>query len=147
MNTIHVAVDYTEEVEVTRQGDPDDRWDADDLHSSVTVNGLRVVPDDSTWEFVLVPPIANPYYLVSVKYSTGDSFHHESGLRAFVSLVSSMKDAKLIKKAIEQNDNDVYGFDVTLSNGTKHHVDAGQWYGYFESMDGVFIDRFDITGE
>lgn len=72
--------------QVTREGDPNNRWDGDDTYCGHNIRGIYEVAPDTYYNlqvgFDLDPE--EVYYLLYVIYDTGNSFHQEEGRISFV---------------------------------------------------------------
>ena len=133
--------------DVTREA-TEDRWDADDLAHSVSVEGVCLADKDSSGDLVIDFPIeqGGTYYLVSVTHTDGDSFHHETGLVAYVDLFKTKKEADdlamWIKKKDEgRNNNSKASFEDRMNlrhNGKDYYI--YQWSGYFNRLEYVNVD-------
>ena len=102
----YLKVDYHSDTDITRPSDPDDKWDADDLAHSQSINGYQIHTNSKgSWNFVLnkEPKIKQPFYLVYVNYSTGDSFHRETGCIEFVDVFESEKDADALVDILDKD--------------------------------------------
>lgn len=141
-----LANGYTE---VTREGDPNDRWDQDDTNTSWTFTGLKLL-DKDTYRALPVDDdvkVGDKFYAVIAVYSTGDTFGHSSGSE--LELVSLHKSEELAKKnasVIETRDRNTgerYSVEIELDNGEilKRYC---PWDGYFESLDYVEYREFTI---
>lgn len=120
MTTVYVK--YDQHCEVTRERDPEDQWDNNDLSYSTYVDCLTLSVDKHLWRprfeqievcFDIKEEV--PYYLLYVTYSTGDSFHLEYGHVEFVGLYKSEKVAKENAHRIQEH-NEKYNL-----------CDQGQW--------------------
>lgn len=88
------------------------------------------------------------YYLVSVIYSTGDSFNHNKGEIDYIEMYEEEEMAIATKKAIEvayksKDKEDRYGVDILNNSGVSYRISAS-WVGYFESLEEVRIDRIQL---
>lgn len=134
-------------VEVTREGDPEDKWDHDDTHTDWTFTGLKL-SDKDTYRALPVPDdvnIGDTVYAVIAVYSTGDTFGNSSGSE--LELVSIHKSEELAKKNVtklqSENKDERYSMEIELDNGEvlKRYC---PWDGYFESLDYVEYRKFTI---
>ena len=138
----YVKIVRTETYDVTREGDPDDRWDGDDISHSHEIEGFELVGEKQGWDFILTEKPTGNWYLVCAFYSTGDSFHREDNCLSLVSFVKNMDDAKAIIGAIEK-DYKAYDQDNHRFKPVKVHLPVanrdeeiytGTWKGYFERL-------------
>jgi hypothetical protein len=148
-DSVFIKVDSRVYSHVTRERRGDDQWDADDLAHDLTIRGLRVVQERESWDFVVKPPAQETYWLVWYRYSTGDSFHHETGCHAFVHLCKTREDAEFLVKFIEDagrvKTHSFHDLEVYLPSGDEARVDP-RWNGYFESLESADWDAFDLKG-
>jgi hypothetical protein len=130
--------------EVTRSGDPSDKWDRDDTHTSHNVQGFKAKLEKEGGYFDLTvpyePEFDETYYLLYVVYSTGDSFGHDagSGLEAIGlykkdELDVAKDNERRIEKHYRSKDPD-FNVELITSSGKKFQQHT-PWVGYFESLD------------
>lgn len=137
--------------EVTRERDPNDEWDADNTATSNCIRGFKIVNKSSkkneytdlTIDFEVKETI--PYYLLSVIYSTGDSFSHHTGHIEYIDLYSNIEYAEAAQKMIEnayaaKDKEERYSVDILDNNGNMRKISSSSWVGYFESLEEVRID-------
>lgn len=152
-----VRVNYSSYSTVTRESDPDEAYDADDISNDFNVQSIE--PDSEN--FTLVVPFdlveGETYYLVTVRYGTGDSFHHEDGCHEMIDLFRTKNTAEACALAIKnhyeiakhggKNSSDIpipkswdaYSLTYQDDLGHKKTVHAS-WTGYFEGLEDVQID-------
>lgn len=112
---------------------------------------VEAVPEkpEHAWDFVVTKK-QDIYYLVHVRYSTGDSFNSYPDQDAFPYLALTRAHAEKIKTAIQlRNDSDkdyanTKGTDysplvVQLGPGLVASFSTSQWTGYFEHLDGISV--------
>lgn len=107
-------------------------------HNNIDIQGFTI--SNANWgsDFTVPKPAASVYLLVVVDYSTGSSFHRESGLKSFVDLVptSDRADADALARWIKEHPEDHP--ELTLPSGRAFKFHA-PWIGYFEHMEQVEI--------
>lgn len=140
--------------EVTREATQTE-WDADDTFTHHSIQGFSVVKKKNEYGNLLVGYEIEPdttYYLVSVIYSTGDSFSHSEGEICHIDLYRTEKEAKKAARKIETDykryrerehspkgtTNKDYGVDYIDSSGNKFSMSC-PWKGYFEHLTYVEI--------
>lgn len=139
---IKLVIDQSTETTVTREA-TEDRWDADDLQHSTTIHGFRVVTTkDGYFDFVVAEPLRDSYYLVCVEYSTGDSFHHETGRMALVALLETREGADTVIDAIRRHPKN-YSFTVAVEGQSL--TISTEWVGYFERIEAVYATEVSRT--
>ncbi len=74
-------------------------------------------------------------YAVIVRYSDGDTFNHNSGKATIPAICGSWETANIIKKSIE-DDTYLKGQDMYL-----------EWTGYFNSLQYVEVEEFDVQDQ
>ena len=124
---------------VTREGDPEDRWDRDSTGESHDIQGIRVVDEndyfDLTVDFEVVDD--RDYYLLYGIYSTGDSFGHDEGRIQFVDLYESREvaeeNAKRLRKHNDGDSDDGYTATLVTEEGKDHEFYV-PWKRYFERL-------------
>jgi hypothetical protein len=100
-------VDYRSYREDTSTPDPEDEWDRANTHTDHSVEGIKVVDDNSfdvIGAFEIDPANPGVVYLVYAIYSTGDSFGHDSGYGIeFISVFKTQDKADKCAEQIEAN--------------------------------------------
>lgn len=84
--------------------------------------------------------VGDTVYVVSVTYTTGDSFGNSKGNLAVAGVYNNTKDAIAVRTKIEEQPRKS-GLNVTLSDGTVQKI-YGPWMGYFERVEVVDIESF-----
>ena len=143
-----LKVEYESRTDVTRHSDPDERWDGDDLAHSQYINGYSVHDKDvygETFPMKGKPDLNKTYWLVYVNYSTGDSFHHETGCITFVDVFENANDADALARILEKDyeNKDKYDYkplNVKLPSGFEKEIYTGTWKGYFERLESVRVE-------
>ena len=129
--------------EVTRESDPDDRWDRDD--TAFILTNIRVEPTDEdqgnspynvfgysrVFDFS-VPDDVTKVHLVFAEYSTGDTFGHEDGqIVVFEAFTEDYQANHLAQRLREAT-----GYSIGNDHGEDYYV---PWNGYFESLSEVRV--------
>lgn len=100
------VVDYQSYSSVTREADPDDKYDRDSTSTDHTVSGLSV-SEDNRFDVVgaFVPDADNQKcFLVYVIYSTGDSFGHDENANIeFIQVFKTLEKAQDCALQIKNN--------------------------------------------
>lgn len=140
-------IEHTSYTEVTRAGDPEDRWDADDLNTSWSI-GSTITETEDKYPDIVVPfqlEFGKTYYLVYVIHNTADSFHYHEGYGCeFVEIFKDQQKAKKLVEQITQHNKDynenrkdlgdhAYTLFYDDENGNKKELYCN-WNGYFESI-------------
>lgn len=91
--------------EVTREGDPNDRWDRDDTYTYHHIKGIRLLDEGEYYDFITTFEVdpQKVYFLLYGIYSTGNSFGHDEGEIQFVDLYETMEMAQKNLKRIEEH--------------------------------------------
>ncbi len=136
---------HRSEVEVTRtvtRTATEPQWDRDDTKTFWTLGDtIELVSENEGFDITVddfEPIHGEDYYLLSVEYSTGDSFGHDESERVEdVALYQTRAEAEvvaeLIRKGPEKN-----SFQVKLPNGGSIYA---PWVGYFERLEEIHITR------
>lgn len=152
MTTLYLVTEgYTE---VTREADPNERWDGDDLaHDNRVEEVLLSKPKGYSYEEFEVGfgvKVGDKVYVLTVTHSTGDSFHHETGCLAIVDVYEDFKVAAFNKKKIDANnrkpDSDMYikiKFELADGEVKLNNYSCG-WEGYFENVESIDIESYQI---
>jgi hypothetical protein len=134
----------------TSEVDPDDNWSRADTDTSHSIEYIKIV-DDKDYNDLVVPfkiDSQKNYFLLSVVYSTGNSFGHDGGQISFIELYSDLELAEQNRKEIEEHN---HNFSDTYHSSKKNELkitnQAGKtyqcyccWIGYFERVEDVRID-------
>jgi len=114
---------------VTHAADPEDRWDRDSTDGDVSIHSAKLVSEQS-YDSLPAPDdvdTGSTIYLVWAKYGTGDSFGSDGGKYELLEMCLSQEEADKRAKYYEN----VRDYSVP-------------WHGYFEWLDGVYIERFTL---
>lgn len=143
---IHVKIILDHYSEVTREADPDDEWDCDDIQHTYDVRGYEIVTEHGReWDFIFKDIPKDPMYLVFARYGTGDSFHSESGLFQEIFLTPHYADALAIKNALDSDakkNSEKFNPIVIKLPVAKENVtlSTSTWKGYFESLESINVE-------
>lgn len=144
MNYIEIV--DNQHTHTTREPYTDDTWDRGDSETYHSIEGIRVVDTaryhDLVVEFEIIPD--KVYYLVSVSYSTGDSFGRYEGQLDHIDLFQTNEAAEALAKLISANERPSSKKSKSIikyktENGTEVECYCGSWKGYFESFNGVDV--------
>lgn len=151
---MQVFIKHKERREVTREANPDDRWDADDLYheheygSHLSSESIDPWGEESlTLEGDLVP--GKQYYLLIMSYGTGDSFHHEDNCQEILGVYGSPEIAKQNRDAVREANEIDYSsrrkksepIQLTLlTDSGKEYQISNPCYGYFENFTRCWIE-------
>lgn len=130
--------------EVTREA-TEDQWDYDDTHTSHSVRGISFTLKDyeDSLDLDYEPIVGKDYYLLWATYSTGDSFHTETGCIVFIDLFKNKEDANECVKTLKQNSTGEYVYSTTLKSGNgKPWTFSIPWNGFFESLEEIHVEKF-----
>lgn len=114
---------------VTCEADPDDDWSRASTDGDVTIL-KAVLTNKEAFDSLPVPDtfeVGNKIFLVWAQYSTGDSFGSDGGQYELLAVYPTYEEAKQSKEHYEK----VTDFSVP-------------WNGYFERLDGIYIDEFTL---
>lgn len=126
---------------ITREKDPDERWDADDIAHEITICGWTHANGEwGDFYFKERPSETKQFFLVYVIHSTGDSFHSEEGVVQEVALLESYEDAQFLANYIQKDEKRISRHKITLPSKEKFEYYNGDWTGYFEHLTGVEIE-------
>ena len=120
---------------------------------SLTVNGVCMNPIESFGEDVatlFTPRKGMQVFLVTVRYTTGDTFGYTSGNYKFVACYDNAEDAYALAKEIEDNSKDNGGYKYSFKPKTPYTEDelyCGSWTGYFEHLECVDVEGFTVGGK
>jgi hypothetical protein len=128
-NLISIDVSIDGHTTVTREA-TEDQWDADDLAHSYHIDGWYIT---ERGPYRIDPE--KPVYAVYVNYSTGDSFHRETGLMEVMMVNQNPEMAKRNVEQLEAADkSQSYSVDLFLDDGSTFKQSAC-FTGYFESLE------------
>ena len=133
--------------------DPDDPWSRSSTSQENYIEGIALLQGRYGDLYVPFKPVHDQdYYLVSVVYSTGDSFGTDDGQIEFVDLFQTLEKAEALVQLIEQdykqNPNFEHGKPYETKNriaykrddDTEGFVHTSTWKGYFEHLTDVRVD-------
>jgi len=150
----HVKIIRTHSENVTRDRDPNDEWDNDDISHEHDIQGFEVVDEKSGWDFVLNEKPSGDWHLICAFHSSGDSFHCEDNCLLLVSFVKHMEDAEIILAAIEKDykayqekqewKHEPLKVHLPVAN-REEQIYTGTWKGYFERLQSVEIKTLGAT--
>ena len=134
---------------VSREAESDDQWDRDDTSTSWSVYGLVISDNKPTGygsEEIDVPDdfckVDDILYAVYAVYSDGDSFGRDDGHNLeFIMAYKSKEAAEKAKKILESCKD--YNCEIELENG-KTLTFGIPWNGYFESLDYINVEEFQV---
>jgi hypothetical protein len=137
--------DYTE-THVTREGDPNEQFDGDDVEHSHSITGFKLGARSGDITLCFEPKFNTDYFLLYYLWSTGDSFSHESGKIEFIDLYRNRNEAEVAKKKIEKHyeeyksGNEVVDkLNIKFSNRVNADLSVS-YFGYFESLESVIVE-------
>lgn len=128
-------IEYSSYVTVTREADPEVKWDANDTSVEWDVSGnIREINEDKYGSIPWGEDV-DPEYLLYYVYSTGDSFGRAyGGSIEFIGLYTNYEYAKKSADIIRSHDNKYeYSVNILDNNGKEIKIHAA-WSGYFESL-------------
>lgn len=146
-----LRVDRDSQVHITRQADPNERWDADDTCTNWNVERLYLISIDGDGDVIadFAVSAGDLLYLVYAVYSTGNSFGSDTNAAIdFISVHRTEEQAKAVQQVLRDKKSkyDKRGnFDWTalipLDSGVifPYHC---PWLGYFESLTDVYVKSF-----
>jgi hypothetical protein len=126
--------------DVTREAS-DDEYDGDDLAHDASFAGVRLCAGKEAGDLAVAfePKPGMEVFVVCVRYSTGDSFHHETGLFSVAAAFSDEQHALWCKAAIEDG-KESFGLCVYAEDGSLTRLEVN-WAGYFERVESCDIHR------
>lgn len=137
-----------------RKPDPDDRWDNGRKSRENDITGMTITDNGEFYDVLadFVVEENKSYYLMYAEYSTGDSFGSESGIITYIGLFKNLSEAEHNKGILEkhyldyQNDDSTsYVVNLKLSSGLILPFYAGDWLGYFNSLQDIHIQEMRLT--
>lgn len=120
-------------------------------HISLTINGVCMKPREAFGEDVatlFTPRKGMKVHLVTVRYTTGDTFGYCSGNYKFVACYDNAADANALAKEIQDNSKENGGYKYSFKPVTPYPEDelyCGSWTGYFERLESVDVDCFTVN--
>src|SRR5580698_4822385 len=122
--------------EVTREPDPNDRWDAGCRDTQNDIRGIRISKDEQYFDIDTEFPIVagREYYLLYAEYSTGNSFGSDGGIISFILLYETLSKAIIAREILEKAKD--YSAEITTEDGNTLTYSI-PWIGYFERLEMV----------
>lgn len=130
---------------ITRHRDPGERWDGDDYAHSPSIRGISTGGERGDFEVSFPVTPGRVYYLVSVVYDTGDSFHRETGCIEHVELFEEMEKAETLAKRIadhargNRRSSEGRNTLVLFTNSGAEYQGHVPWLGYFERFEEALV--------
>ena len=133
----------------SRTPDYDNKWDSGDQFTDHTIRGFRIAKKSEYRDLVasFVPKKNVPYYLLYAVYDTGDSFGRDRGKIEFFDLYNNLEAAETSSKILEgftskhKDNSAAFDYSVTIfDNKFKPYKTTVPWLGYFESIQGVYVE-------
>jgi hypothetical protein len=124
--------------------------DREDEVIDLTVNGVNIKPVESFGESVktlFTPKVGMDVWLVTVRYSTGDTFGRSLGNYKFITAYDNRDDAESLAREIEKNNKDDGGYKFSFIPSTpfpEDSVECSSWTGYFDRLEMVDIEQFTV---
>lgn len=118
--------------------DPEDSWSRDSTDGTVDIRGAVKVKEDGYDTLAIEKDVSvgDVVCLVWAQYSTGDSFGRDGGQYELLEVVADRAEAEGRKHHYENVKHDgTYGAEGAYL----------PWFGYFESLDGIYVDAFVVT--
>lgn len=145
-----VRVETEVQTWVTRDSDPDDRWDRDDTDSSLSDLSVFAVDNESFDRYddfeVEGVEVGDPVFVVVCKYSSGDTFGRNDGQIEIMDVFATANEAYKLIDVLENDPS-----EVKSKNGryieTRFSVDYNgktyrkPWVGYFEYLESLTVER------
>jgi hypothetical protein len=128
------------DIEITRAA-TEDQWDDNDTYTNHSIKGF--VLDDSYGDLYLSskPEANKDYFLLYALYSTGDSFHYEDNVIAFIDLYKTQEDALVVKDILSKSKE--YSAKVKDNEGNILTYNC-PWLGYFERLRSLEIESIQL---
>lgn len=123
---------------VTEEADPNDPWDNDNTETHTDVEGLIEVRDGQPYDVCIDDGPLDGLYLLYVTYTTGDSFHTNTGVFTALTLHRNVGIAHANAQII-QNSNYKNTVKLRLDNGNEIQIHS-VWTGYFEHLENVTVE-------
>lgn len=127
MEKEYIFVTYDERTYLTRDPDPDDNWDAGEAHTDFTLERVFLDKPKDIYCKALEKrhdfESGTSVFVVVVRYSTGNTFGHETGRGCIVEVCKTFEEAQQVSRLCESGD----------------HPQSYTWRGYFESLEDVEI--------
>ena len=164
---VGVVVEKRAYTHVTREA-TEDKWDGDDTATDHHIEGIKRAVMYTDLEVGFELEEGRTYYLLYALYSTGDSFHHESGVIEYIGLYQDEKVAKenqgrlkkhndveekltdrwdppskAVRNKLAKNHNS-YSCSLVTENGQEYLLHV-PWHGYFEHLEGVDIQPVSLV--
>ena len=129
----------------TSEPDPDDSYSRASTYTTHNIEGFKAAPEKDGRYFDIVIPYAplfdEPYHLLYVVYSTGDSFGRDEG-RSIENigfykpsqLGIAQENVRKINDFTRNRNGDEYSVKIQSPEGKEFNQSA-PWVGYFESLD------------
>ncbi len=140
--------------EVTRERDPEDSFSGEDVSCWSGAADALVATGAQKAEIAVPfePEDGEELFLVSLTYSTGDSFSHTSGIREEVAAYRTEAKARRAEAMIRAHYEREGGgwryapLALEAEDGSLQSVGVS-WIGYFESLESVEVERCKVENQ
>jgi hypothetical protein len=119
----------------------DDVWDADDIYHDTTILSFSLSSRGGDIPVHFIPEVGIDYYLLYATYSTGDSFHVETGVVEYIGLYDDNNLAWKNYRALENVTE--YSVILTAPNGLSY-MQSVPWVGYFEHLTNLKVMKIQL---
>jgi len=147
---LYIHVDsYTD---MTTEADQDDEWSRDSTSTEHYFRGIYLNDGLDRKKEIVPFDVKNgdTVWALHAQWSTGDSFGTDDGeCHDVIGIYKTYEEAKADKNLIDEQEkrfrktnNFTKDSFLTLSNGTNFSI---PWLGYFESLDWMRIDSFEVV--
>jgi hypothetical protein len=129
--------------------DPNDKWDRP--NTTTSFHGIQISKENYQYQYNLHTIDRNDYdhaaYVVLVKYNSGDTFGHDSGLVDILEVFNNQEDAVEFAIVAEKTD-DPKNPSILIHNSTFKYKDKEYyrpWVGYFNSLDYIWVYELSLS--
>ena len=136
-----IRLDTNTYSEVTRERDPNDTWDGDDVAYDTTIRYAYLSDKDCSADVMAEGEVkvGDPIYIVVVTYGDGDTFHHTTGNTDYLMAYKDKAHAEGLVKTLHDNYDSRDKEDRYSFSYREHTFSTFNWVGYFNSLEGVEI--------
>jgi hypothetical protein len=136
--TTYIKFEVNQRTWSTGGYDPEDSWSRDSTDGTVDIVGAVKVEGDG-YDILGIDKeltVGDVIYLVWAQYTTGDSFGRDGAQYELLEVFTNRVEAEKRRKYYEEaKDDGSYGEKGPYLS----------WFGYFENLDGVYVEGLALT--
>ncbi len=152
----HLSVNYRLHTHVDREGTGE--YDGDDVSHDMDGPFGLTREDGGSWDFIVPGELQPSYWVVWVRYSTGDSFSSSRGCVAWIDAYRTREDALHVIEALRAHNHEERNAKGNLTGNYKwickvrlpsdkstREISVTPWTGYFEGVESIELRECQVS--